>query len=490
MSGRRWWWLPLCAHRKKHEWLVLVLLSLYMVLCLYSLHSSSTLPLSKINSNNNLRKEWMLMVGIPNDTSTGQNATFSATRDTDWWTILQNQYLALPGVGSGTSPKRKTASLPLLPSWPDERGQRFPSVSERVKIYMGHWFLPPCSDVMGDAENRTSSGHVYFHYNTVNDSVVLQTRRIDPTQLHHHHHTATIGTSTNQSSPSRTTTLFVRVLVTDAASRQPFFAKQEVFDHCNETFAQDKRIRHECLDVHSSIPRDFLWNKEPTSNGSSLQHSPPILLRFGDRSQLEPFPIFQKWRPSLSPMERTKLTNGSCTPVFSQALPPIVWLLNSKRHYRFIHSVPDADTLWQHKKNQALFRGGLTGYLSPAVLAQRNTSSRTNATLEINGTDELRKCLLYTRCRLVLSYANSSLVDAKLTGTFRRLSSTVVNGTNLIGPSMSLEEQLQYKAIIFMEGNGTFVYDRIPPMVSSIYLPPSPGICLCHAYLYFTNNPT
>lgn len=47
------------------------------------------------------------------------------------------------------------------PSWhPAKRSERFPSFEERLKIYMGNWYLPPCNN-----ENRNEDERIRYHFN-------------------------------------------------------------------------------------------------------------------------------------------------------------------------------------------------------------------------------------------------------------------------------------------------------------------------------------
>ena len=47
------------------------------------------------------------------------------------------------------------------PSWhPAQRSERFPSFEERLKIYMGNWYLPPCTN-----ENKIQDERIRYHFN-------------------------------------------------------------------------------------------------------------------------------------------------------------------------------------------------------------------------------------------------------------------------------------------------------------------------------------
>ena len=400
--------LPLlqCLVRKKYEAFVLLLI-VYIVSSWYCFHRSKDGLLFSGPTDLSLLTSSMMMMM---NSSRYKNQSNNSYYYYNYYNYYYNYW---------QSSKQTKSRKPLLPSFREGRSKRFPSIEERVKVYMGHWYLPPCDKA--DA--------VYYSYSQYKNN------RSEQTVV-----TLTKGNE------------LVHRLGTSAASRKPFFAKQSDFENCNEKYKHDKRIRHECLDVRETIPRSLLW-KETTAKTIAINpdkmmndtmvandddddnKKTPIVLRFGDDSDMQRIPTIQKWKPALSSEELANLTTGNCSrhDVLSQPLPPVVWLLNSKRHYRFVHNVADADTLWELKKNRAIFRGGLTGFGRYPNLTNED------------------RCDL---CTLVLRYANSSLVDAKLTSTLRRLNSSVVNGINLVGKKVSLGEQLQYKAVIFLEGNG------------------------------------
>jgi hypothetical protein len=121
--------------------------------------------------------------------------------------------------------------------------------------------------------------------------------------------------------------------------------------------------------------------------------------------------------------------------------------------------MPERDTPWHEKKNTALFRGTLTGFFP----VQRNGEASLVATApnrkNAGATDDLTRCLLLDRCRLVYNTANSSLVDAKLVPPIKPNQPKyihmprTVNGVKLFAERMSKKDMLQHKAIIMLEGN-------------------------------------
>lgn len=130
-----------------------------------------------------------------------------------------------------------------------------------------------------------------------------------------------------------------------------------------------------------------------------------------------------------------------------------------------VGSIPSQDLPWSEKKDQAVFRGTLTGLLPPDSrfgLATRNSQAPT-----LSDADAEEKCFELDRCRLVYQ-ANkhvvkkkkkkpqeSQLVDAKLVTT--RLQHTdmpnSIHGVDLFGGRKNKQELLKYKAIVILEGN-------------------------------------
>lgn len=162
----------------------------------------------------------------------------------------------------------------------------------------------------------------------------------------------------------------------------------------------------------------------------------PVLLVFGDgvgSIGLGPIgaPTFRRVRRSL-PVE----SYGEC-PDSKEHKESIIWNLNKRRHFSLIGQVKESETAWHEKQNVAFFRGALTS-------SERGTIKPSD--------DDYEKCMKLSRCRLVYNYDGSELVDAKLTGSVRDINSSI-NGVQLLGGKASMEEQLQYKALVMLEGN-------------------------------------
>lgn len=123
-----------------------------------------------------------------------------------------------------------------------------------------------------------------------------------------------------------------------------------------------------------------------------------------------------------------------------------------------LDKIPLIDIPWSEKKNQVIFRGTLTGLLSPNSRFTLSTR-RSDAPL-LSEADAHAKCLELPRCRLVYetnrpSSLNRSLVDAKLvTPRLQHVDlPTHIHSVQLFGNRMTKQELLSYKAIIMVEGN-------------------------------------
>ena len=137
-----------------------------------------------------------------------------------------------------------------------------------------------------------------------------------------------------------------------------------------------------------------------------------------------------------------------------------------------IGRIPPQDIPWAEKKNQAIFRGTLTGLLPPGSRFSLSTRNSHAATLSDDDAEE--KCFELDRCRLVYSVnrhydldnvdtnnntrdgnMQEPLVDAKLVSPMLQHTDMPesIHGISLFGNRMNKQGLLKYKAIIMLEGN-------------------------------------
>jgi hypothetical protein len=191
----------------------------------------------------------------------------------------------------------------------------------------------------------------------------------------------------------------------------------------------------------------------------------PLLMQYGDHEPSQLFPVsrydpcrkplspalphIKKFRSVLAEGELERITSAKCyganrpmpRAIWGERLQPILWKLNTQRHWESLHHVADADKPWHEKKAKAIFRGELTGlnHISECVREKLRTDQ------EI--------CNAADRCRIVLMYHNSALIDARLTKIFNNVVNSTMSGIGLLAPQMEMKELLDYKVIILLEGN-------------------------------------
>jgi hypothetical protein len=298
----------------------------------------------------------------------------------------------------------------------DIRSLRFPSAEERVKIYMSNWYVPPCQ------------GGNFIEISDIN-----------------------------------VTSLAVRESITTRQSDNKESGRTLVFKNdvlINRIFFLDRHKLWDCA-YHGVSPaaycRDVQYTLLPAldrvNNGSVI----PIFFQFGDLAYshgLGPvnIPHIRKIRYATTKVNLSAVTSSKecysgprdplITNLQNKPLQPIIWNLNTPRHYAMLAYVQNNDTLWSLKINKAVFRGALTG-----LMRAKNEK----------GKSAFDNCMLSQRCRLVFQHDKSTLVDARLTPPVSPVAlgfiNKTVNGVSLFDKMFTMQQMLQYKAIIILEGN-------------------------------------
>ncbi|MEM1009191.1 MAG: glycosyl transferase family 90 [Myxococcota bacterium] len=187
------------------------------------------------------------------------------------------------------------------------RTERFPSVEQRVKLYMGPWYTH---------ENHTLS----WQYHGGSSMVEIW----------------------NESNPEdQRVTLISSTSV--KSQGQPFFLQAAPMQRCasiwNGLAGFLKRAVGKGTDFKTYCEGVVDLAKETS------RERPPILFSFGDaHSQVTWFPMLGKWRNRH----------------FTQK-DPILWTLAERRHFGLIPSLPKVDIKWNQKHPGAVWRGELTG---------------------------------------------------------------------------------------------------------------------------------
>ena len=374
------------------------------------------------------------------------------------------------------------------------RAERFPSIEERVKIYMSNWYVPPCEQYL--------EGHVGYGYETSGDyKEIINWPRLllrgfqNETSL-----VANPTASMNLDSIIEPDMVFFldRDIVLDCANASvPTDDNKETpreeggYDRQRDIASRIKvriNMRMYCHDVADTLLTALdhvAWEVSRTQKSQIRQQqqripAPPTLLQFGDNGASHVYgnvnvPHIKKFRSAVSEAaeisrvtEPTKSSSSSSqcysgprsflnTVHGNIKLQPIVWKLATHRHFDKLYSIFREDTTWSEKKDMAIFRGQLTG-----------SKWGFNKTLS-----DYENCQKLMRCRMVFDHANSTLIDAKLTNTRNRLPS-VLDGVDLMSKKVSLGKMLEYKGIIMIEGNDVASGLKWALLSQSVVLMPVP----------------
>lgn len=339
--------------------------------------------------------------------------------------------------------------LPRYASFAERRFRenRFPSVEQRVRLYMAHWYLPPCDGTPKISAMPASVLRVKnftgFWSTTVAQSVTDVDYRLTDLRT---------GQNLTVSSMARPDQVF-------------FFNDDDLF-YCYKQ--KDWSIRFYCQDSRLTMPE-------------SDMRGVPLFLEFTDHSQTAVvmgegtsklivknpnIPVIKKIRKILSKAESDEVMNNTVNnsspcqdlakaPVHQSYRNSIIWLLNKNRHFKHTLDIPRYDIPWSKKVDSAIFRGELTGVQYDSKLSA------------------FENCERLPRCRLVFQNANSKLVDARVTNTFNRVPE-VLSGVNMTGPKLRRFDMLQHKGLIVLEGNDVSSGLKWSMVSNSVVLMPPP----------------
>jgi Glycosyl transferase family 90 len=408
------------------------------------------------------------------------------------------------------------------------RSKRFPSIQQRVKIYMSNWYIPPCDDTARIPYKYTTTTSISENNNsnitlTVQE-IALQT---DPQEIR-----------TDDS-------------IIDPEHQQRYFTidsylnvQQDNGDTFDEVHYMERSNFLSCTHVYC---KDTVTNLLPSFDqllqnqtgtivvNSTTKTNVPLLYQFGDVFETRAtihfvksntvrthiryprIPVLQKVRYSKSRTdlrwetldddddsdsvttkasdingnnkcyrkgERRKTTKSNgyhySIPINTMRMEPIVIKVKTQRHYGNIYHVAMEDTIpWHQKKNMAVFRGGQTG------LYTNGMKSKEAKQLSIP-----ERCKILQRCWFTYTHATSTTIDAKLTEPFApnrnipriiRVSdgddeNVIPSDIHLYGNQMSMNELLGYKALIMLEGNDISSGLKWALFSSSIVMMPEPQL--------------
>jgi hypothetical protein len=341
------------------------------------------------------------------------------------------------------------------------RKERFPSVEDRVRLYMGHWFKPPCSAhdqivyqrIQTKEENSSKNNATSIRYGVAD----LVSSMLWPISMFLGREGSATGDvyyaireldSGVSQFPQRTI-----IIPKTIGMGRMFYVDRDELRACR----RDRwSIRFYCSDGAASMLDEAL----PGIGWKERDDPLPLICQFSDETvsygydapdlsilQANPrIPHIKKIRLAMSQFDLDQLTADdgkdgkhchegprSALLGMNNQLQPIIWLLNIKRHFKYSQDIRRYDVPWTEKKDTAVFRGLLTG-----LDYDKDASDDEN-------------CRRLVRCKLVYEHAHSDIVDAKLTATFDKVPE-IFHGVNLTGPELLKEEMLQYKGFIILEG--------------------------------------
>jgi hypothetical protein len=336
-------------------------------------------------------------------TSTTSTSQFNYFQDKDVWWFLRHKKDAANFGFSTSAVDYDSAAL---------RAARFPSVAQRVRLYMGDdWYLPPCAN----NNHNTTNANGLVRYQRNGAAVRLQEVEEGRVLL-------------ASKTPQATEIFTLDPVQIDACA-------------ANKAF----RYRNYCKDLRRYVLDP--WYELLSQDQQDADGQPPLVVKIGDVTRDRRYghvriPVLTKFR-SVQPQQAPAVldTNATCGsgPTRHNANNPqsIVWLMTLERHFGGMFKVACHDVEWHDKLPRIVFRGALTGTgtFSPHAAAVDN-------------------CRAMLRCRLVYqtSASSSSLINAKLSES-NRFVPDVVHNVSLVGERLSIAQLLQYKGIIMLEGN-------------------------------------
>jgi len=350
------------------------------------------------------------------------------------------------------------------PSWhPSNRSERFPNITERLKMYMGNWYLPPCNgESSGGIE--TIDERISYHYDYSKNShfpTVVMTRSFN---------------DKNQNDPQS-------MIATKISQHDKVFAlwANNVWNSTDGTeICPENILTNYCADM-----RQFVNLVLTTNEAVDLQQFPPILAMLGDSytSSLN-FPLFQKARLATAQRDLEYVTSEdtglNCSKSvgvdssrkrlvihpdhhIDQSLHKsgIIWPFNYDYHFglNLFEDVRRYDIPWERKKDAAIWRGAPTGIGS---LREEQRHPFTSF------------CEYLPRCRLVNKYRNSTLLDVGFTDDGNSFKEKYDIPDDFFKPAISQKDLFKYKAIIIMEGNDVATGLKWALYSRSVVLMPTP----------------
>jgi hypothetical protein len=333
--------------------------------------------------------------------------------------------------------------------------KHFPTADQRVRFYMSSWYEPPCDqdellEIVKYVGSRGNEGSTAANETGEEQKDDSMTQFIPSFSLHRHVQSPQISSSIIFKGAARADTDVV------------FALDKSALDSCEFNPRPDQKKILEsiyCPELRDTLLLPYQNQIGLTNTSKNNELSVVLLAQVGDAlssramddfgkphgySAQPTVPHFTKvrlaWDNVTARVSLMKASPRSCSTLQTRRinrgkLEPIIWKMGIKRHYKGVEDVPSEDVPWEEKRDVAVFRGTSTGDFDQKMPARE-------------------RCRQNQRCRLVLDYHNSSLVDAKFTNILSRSNLPLaIDGIPINGSHLQRYEQLRYKALIFMEGN-------------------------------------
>ena len=388
------------------------------------------------------------------------------------------------------------------------RSQRFPSVAERVKVYMSNWYLPPvlpCTDGSDSGTvNIDIDPRIQYNYHMHVDPITNESNTI--VLLRQSQQILSATKHIYDSNGNFSSVLQLGMIPT--RSRQPFvYNHTEIVKLSTDHFTQDAYKYYIPSLQRLNYPNTALDIETLMQNG--MLPPIPIILQQGDAEVYRiysptigmeiyrPFvPVVKKFRYAMSAEELQRVTSSQTeeldceeiskaphhvdqptrtsrtvrvadpTNTVPQLVQPIISILsNYERHFNPLNDVVEADRPWSAKKNMAVYRGALTG---------ANRARKPSADQNETEKQDVEYCNAIPRCSLVLNHGTSNYVDAKLVSAREERIPRVLRDVTMFGAGMNFEQMLEYKAIIMLEGNDVSTGLKWSLYSNSVVLTPKP----------------
>jgi hypothetical protein len=290
----------------------------------------------------------------------------TAARTADWWMRLNRDETSERPYAAFAS----TETLPGSYASMEEmlaRNQRFPSVDERVQIYMSNWYTPPCSPTSSEGtDTSTDLASSFVQYNYLRDGetdplLVLREVLIPEESLSNEESQEEDDSTTSDApnaviydpAPKYFQSSNHRIFLLDSQAldrgARVFYLSADTVRRCgsmpcadtvNYLFPSlhrvDMKVGSVSTHAHGGLapsvgyPGNALDSVDGNRNGVS-----PVLLQFGDLDVTRSFcpashtnetfpavPLFRKFRGSLTTAERRRVaTSRSCYNAMERHVP-------------------------------------------------------------------------------------------------------------------------------------------------------------------------